>query len=50
MLEPAALSLPVRILGCGSFLPERCVTHAELEHGLDLIVCTATAPQQARAR
>src|SRR6187455_3284922 len=36
MLDPAPLPLPVRIRGCGSFVPEHCVTNAELEHELGL--------------
>jgi hypothetical protein len=50
MLEPAALPLPVRILGCGNCVPKRCVPHAELEHESGLIVGAAKAPQQAGAR
>lgn len=36
MLDSAPLTLPVRIRGCGSFVPEHCVTNAELEHELGL--------------
>lgn len=36
MIEHKPAPLPVRLLGSGSFLPERCVTNAELERELHL--------------